>query len=55
MRKRKAPVCSKKDVSKPPKKHTEKKSRSVRKPTDLKSNSWYEKAAASVAITDRRR
>jgi hypothetical protein len=56
MRKRKAPVRSKKALSKPPKKPTEEKSRSVRKPTDLKSNSWYEKASASVAITiDRRR
>jgi hypothetical protein len=56
MRKRKAPVRSKKALNKPPKKPTEEKSRSVRKPTDLRSNSWYEKASASVAITiDRRR
>jgi hypothetical protein len=54
MRKRKAPVCSTKAVSKPLKEPTEKKSRSVRKPTDFKFNSWYEKAAASVAIERRR-
>lgn len=56
MRKRKAPVRSKAAPSKPPKKPTEKKSRRERKPTDLKSKSWHEKAAKSVAITiDRRR
>ena len=55
MRKREAPVRSKKALSEPLKKHTEKKSRKVRKLTDLKSNSWYEKAAASVAITIERR
>jgi hypothetical protein len=56
MRKRNAPIRSKKAPSKPPKKPTEKKSRSVRKWTDLKSGSWYEKAATSVATPiDRRR
>jgi hypothetical protein len=55
MRKRKAPVRSKKALSTPPKTPTEKKSRSVRKPTDLKSHSRYETAAASVAITIERR
>ena len=49
-------VRSKKALSEPRKTPSEKKSRSLRKRTDLKSKSWYEKAVASVATTiDRRR
>ena len=52
---RKAPARSKKAPSKPRRKPTAKKSRTVKKRAELKSSSWYEKAAVSLATPIDRR